>query len=656
MCISVLWGLFFARISARWKAIFLAFCLSAAAAEKPWLEIRSPSFVVFSNAGEKQARKVADQFEKIRFVFQRGLKVRVDPGKPVLIFAVKDENSLKQLLPEFWETKGHMHPAGIFQPGTEKHYVALRVDVQGPNPYHAVYHEYNHMLLNLNFRSLPLWLNEGLAEFYGHTVIGEKEVETGQPSAQHVILLRETRLLPLEALFSANHSSPFYNEANLASVFYAQSWAVTHYFMLGERGANRKQLSEFLNLLEKEVPVNEAAQRAFGDLKTLEQKLKQYVSQYQFYSLKWNPPQEIQEAVFQARELSPAETAEVRGEFLLRTGRPKEARGLLEEALRLDPKLAQAHESMGFLLFREGQGSEAARFFEQAVQLDSRSYLAHYLHALLKMRDEKGEPPAEVEASLRKAVELNAQFAPGYGALANLYARRREKLEEALALARRAAQLEPGEASYHRGVAEILLRMGRVEEATKLADRLLAEAKSPEDRTAATALADRARKFQQYAEEKKRNEERMAVAAAEKKRYEEELAAARERERQRRASEPPGPARQDPAKQEEEARPTLKHRDPVPGQRSVADGVIQAVRCKPPSLMEVTLEVVGSTVVLHSKDLRRVEYFSSDWEPPDNFDACAHLKGLRVRVVYTVVPGTAYAGEIVSVEVKGARP
>ncbi len=101
--------------------------------------------MVFSNAGEREARRIADQFEQIRGLFHAAFAtLRVDPAQPVLILAAKNENTMKMLLPEDWEVKGHVHPAGLYQQGEDKHYVILRVDSSGENPFHALYHEYTH--------------------------------------------------------------------------------------------------------------------------------------------------------------------------------------------------------------------------------------------------------------------------------------------------------------------------------------------------------------------------------------------------------------------------------------------------------------------------------------------------------------------------------
>src|SRR5262252_9134789 len=190
-------------------AILVACCCAPAAAKDAWVEVRSPNFTVLSNAGEKEARRVADQFEQFREVFHATLpQIRVDLGKPLVIFAVKNEDSLKVLLPAFWEQKDHVHPAGFYSPGEERHFVAVRTNIEGDIPYEVVYHEYTHAIMDLNFRGLPLWLGEGLAEFYGHSVIHDKEIEVGKIAPYHLEILKTDSLIPIEALLMADHQSP----------------------------------------------------------------------------------------------------------------------------------------------------------------------------------------------------------------------------------------------------------------------------------------------------------------------------------------------------------------------------------------------------------------------------------------------------------------
>src|SRR5205807_6281653 len=65
-----------------------------------WIEIKSPHFTVYSNAGEREGRRVAAQFEEIRAVFEQAFpKLRVDSGKSTILYALKNEDSLKLLIP-----------------------------------------------------------------------------------------------------------------------------------------------------------------------------------------------------------------------------------------------------------------------------------------------------------------------------------------------------------------------------------------------------------------------------------------------------------------------------------------------------------------------------------------------------------------------------
>jgi hypothetical protein len=198
--------MFFSRYLRSIAILLLVGCAGATAWTSPkpadnpetWVEVRTPHFTVASNDGEKTARRVADQFEQIRFLFSKALisSVRLDPSIPILILAVKNEKSLSQLLPEYWAQQGHLHPAGIFVPGPEKNYIALRTDVEGESPYHTIYHEYVHLIVNLNFRHFPRWLDEGYAEFLGYASVSGKGGKLGQPSSSQLYVLSQNKLIP----------------------------------------------------------------------------------------------------------------------------------------------------------------------------------------------------------------------------------------------------------------------------------------------------------------------------------------------------------------------------------------------------------------------------------------------------------------------------
>ena len=121
-------------------AVALVLRATHAFAADNWVEAKSPSFTVISNAGEKKARNVAWQFEQIRYAIEKGMPwARVRLNRPVLILAVKNEASMKDMAPAYWE-KGDINPGSVLSSLGDRHYILLRTDVEaedreGVNPY-----------------------------------------------------------------------------------------------------------------------------------------------------------------------------------------------------------------------------------------------------------------------------------------------------------------------------------------------------------------------------------------------------------------------------------------------------------------------------------------------------------------------------------------
>ena len=157
-----------------------------------WVEVRSPHFVVVTNSSEKQGRRVADQFERMRSVFHAAFpKLQIDPGSPIIVLAIKDEKDFRALEPAAYLAKGSLQLGGLFLRAPDKNYVLMRLDAEGEHPYSVVYHEYTHLLVGKSAEWMPLWMNEGLAEFYQNTEIHEKDASLGEPSTENIMLLRQ---------------------------------------------------------------------------------------------------------------------------------------------------------------------------------------------------------------------------------------------------------------------------------------------------------------------------------------------------------------------------------------------------------------------------------------------------------------------------------
>jgi tetratricopeptide (TPR) repeat protein len=629
--------------------VFLALPLPADKSQ--WVEVTSPNFVVISNGGQTTAQRVAVQFEQIRVIFRKALPYANAHESPVItVIAAKDEKSLRELLPEYWE-KGHSHIAGIFFFRMNKYYVVLRSDLEGPYAYEPIYHEYFHSVSLPYMPGLPLWLAEGFADFYGNTAMAGKEALLGRPNEGLLEELRSGRLIPLEVLFQVDHSSPYYNEQNKTSVFYAESWALVHYLMLGDKASHRQLLNDYLTAFTKGADAVEAGRKAFGDLGQFQKQLGAYISRFAFYEMRMPQAPEISEKHFPERPLSAAESDAIRGDFEAYRGKKDLAGPLIEEAKKEDPKLALPHESLGILAYTSGQHLEALHELNKAVELDPqnfrtlffRSYLAFYAHG-------EGSRNEQVETDLRRSIALNPNFPAAYGLLASYLAAKNDKLEEALGFAKKAVELEPGTSSFQINLGEVLMRLHRDPEAITAGLRADRVARGPGEHAAAQSFLTYARRMADYeaghagadAVFHVQAPDKTAPAAGQRAQSDDGVESDANEPRPMEAQNPAGPTAREPDSQKDA--PKLDaDRDAFS-----AKGRISKVSCAGRQIT-VSLDFGSSRLQLQNADFGKIGMAPSD-SVRSGFDLCTQLQGRQATITYLRSDNAQSDGTILKIE------
>jgi hypothetical protein len=601
-----------------------------------WVEVRSPNFTVISNAGEKEARKVADQFEQFREMFHQSFPtLRVDLGTPLIIFAVKNEDSLKVLLPAYWEVKGRVHPAGFYIGAEDRHYVALQTDVQTENPYQIVYHEYTHAIINLNFRALPVWFNEGLAEYFGNSAIRDKYVEVGKATSYHLRTLQRERLIPIQTLFQADEHSPLYNEQNHTSMFYAESWAIVHYLMVDPTARKLQLLSTFLKDWDNTENQLEAAQQAFGDLGKFQETIESYARQPAFYFSKVKTDIHGDAKDYQTRVLPPAEVAAQQGLFYAHNSRPKEAMAATDEALKEDPNLALAHEARGFLAYSQQDFLAAGDEFTRAIELHSTDYFAYYFAAQAHLRDgpPAGEDRQKIIGYLETAIRMNPQFARAYAALGNVYGTDPNTQEKGLEFAGKAALMEPGNLYYATNYGFVLVNAGKTADAKRLAAGIQKSAKTPTDEA---------------------NLERLLWVIKNREDYEREVAAAKQAttvsmantETGSNGNSAAGAAKASAAAPPNGISSKKSTRDAHQGENEWAvEGNVVSVACGD-GTGKVTIGAGKTTMSFRFLSLDAIEVVSTAKEDSGKAPACGSWKGRHVRLYFFKVKDKECMGEV----------
>lgn len=627
-------------------ALVLLFAPLSALAGSPsqhWLQITSPHFVVITDSNEKQARHIAAQFEQMRSVFHTLIPNGAsDAGAPITVLALKDRKGFQAIEPPAYLAKNQLDLAGLFMNAPDKNYILLRLDAQGEHPFDTVYHEYTHFMFRKD-TWLPIWLNEGLAEFYQNTDIQEKDVLLGQPSADNIYYLRDHSLLPLTTLLKVDHASPYYHDEQKGSVFYAESWALTHYIEITDAENNTNRLSDYATLLMQNQDPVTAAQQVFGDLKHLQNSLYYYIQQGSFKMFKMKSAVIIDPSSFQVAQISQPEVDAIRADVLVRNGRSAEAEALLTTTLRDDPNNARAHEVMGFLKFRAGDIPSAKKWFGEAVQLNSDSFLASYYFATMSMQMNDTDHDASIESSLRTSIKLNPSFAPAYDTLARFLAMRHQKLDEAHLLNVQAVQLDPANLAYRFNTANVLMEEEQFVGAKSVLKLALTIAKTP-DQTA--MVQNRIQQIDKYQADLERAKTQNNTTVSQTFTTTQSSSSSSDASKVMVFSKVNG-----------RIIGKLEDAPDYPatgatGPHHTVQGILKNIRCSYPNVLALDLDLDqnGKTITLYSNNYYKVVFTTANYDTNDAIKPCSGIEDMKAKIAYAEVSSKNAAGQILSIE------
>ncbi|MCI0388438.1 MAG: tetratricopeptide repeat protein [Acidobacteria bacterium] len=484
---------------------------SASTGKETWLSVQSKHFLLVGNAGEKDIRKVGVRLEQFRDVFSRIFtKSKANSAVPMTVIVFKNDGAFKPYKPLYQGKPAAV--SGYFQPGEDVNYILLTSELRETNPFAVIFHEYVHALTSDNSRPLPPWLSEGIAEYYSSFEVesDEKKVWLGKAIANHVFYLREQKFLPLQRLLVIDHRSPEYNERERKGVFYAQSWALVHYLLLGNNSKRQPQFLQFINAVAAGNQVDDSFKQIFQtDYATLEKELKDYIGRnsYPAQFVTFNEKLSF-DADMQTSPLSEAETQYYLGDVLCRIQRRDEGEEYLKRAVALDPKLAPAFASLGISQLRQNRFAEARQYLEQAVAANSQNHLAHYYYAFTLYREIFSEgqivtslPEDRVKlmkAALDSAIQLAPNFPETYNLLGFICLATGENLGAGVNAVKKAMAIAPGREDYAMTLAQLYLRQEKFAEARQTVESLARGASRPDIRSRAESMLETIARIEQF--------------------------------------------------------------------------------------------------------------------------------------------------------------
>ena len=446
-----------------------------------WTRLRSPNFTLEGNVPARDLRAVALRLEQFREVLSRVLSdASLITPTPLTVVVFAYDREFKPVRPLFNGKPVEVVGYALGSPvGTS---IAICLEY-AERAYPSIYHEYGHQLINNAVPHLPLWASEGLAEYYRTFQLsadGRKAIVGSPLTTAELLLLKGRSLIPMSELLSTGHDSALYNVSRDRSRFYAQSWALVHYLLLGSPG-RKGQFNQFVNRVAAGVPAAAAFNATITGAETLDAELTRYVSSRAFDAVQFTFQEKVaDDRAYTAQRMSPADAECTLGHLLLRQRRYAEAQARFATALTLDPNASAAHTGMGLIELVQGRALEALPALRRGVEFGGDSALAHYglgLAALKCRAAECGAQQAGDEAArkaFQRAVELLPDFPDALSYLGYTEMTTGASLGDAEKHLKAAITLIPGREDYRFHLAQIYMRGQHFEQAQALLGPLAA--------------------------------------------------------------------------------------------------------------------------------------------------------------------------------------
>jgi tetratricopeptide (TPR) repeat protein len=460
----------------RLLAAVVAFSLTGvptSPSDPQWTRAATEHFVVSGDAPAADIGQVAARLESLRSVLTEVLPRAQDHSLlPAFVIVFGTDRAFKAYRPAEVTVGGY----ALREPFIPC--LVLRSD-RSDDSFRTIVREYVHLLFDAPGR--PLWLSEGIADYYGTTTLtrDRRHVVLGERIPVH--LAQASRWwVPLSQVLSVARSAELSN-GDTDTSFYAESWLLVHYLMRGTpaRGA---QIARFLDLLAGGTAEATAFEQAIGPRAKIEVDLRRYLSSGIVHGEERALTGDISLPQPRSRAMSAAEVEATLGRLLFHLRRDEEALARLDASLALDPDLAEAAVIRGAMDLRQGRRTDALARFRHAMAREPANAFVAYNEGLLALEGGavKGQPPLEeAYAALRGAAEGRRELPPELLATYGTVAGRLGRVDEAESLLRRANALEPGQSGTRLELANVCLRVGQFDEAREILDDLASRRDSP---------------------------------------------------------------------------------------------------------------------------------------------------------------------------------
>jgi Tfp pilus assembly protein PilF len=180
-------------------------------------------FAIFTTDQNNNGQAVLEMLETGRLFFEHTGWAPRHLTHPMTIMAFGSDK-------EFDSYRINPGAFAFYQPTREGDFVVMRS--LEPAHFSVLVHEYTHYVVNQSDLTLPLWLNEGLADFYSTVECRKAQVLVGTPPPGRGDTLQRGNWMDWAELAAVDQHSPYYRQQAKMLQFYAQSWAMVRMLAL----------------------------------------------------------------------------------------------------------------------------------------------------------------------------------------------------------------------------------------------------------------------------------------------------------------------------------------------------------------------------------------------------------------------------------------
>lgn len=450
--------------------------------KEKWFIANAGNLEIFSNTYENRTKTLASELLQIQQTLANIFpSISKDNHRKIRIFILKNADTLSQFAP-LYNGKAKRNMAGWFTYDLEGPLLVIKASSDVNETRETLYHEFIHFITSSPTTNIPLWLNEGIAEVFSSIEIGAKKTTIGKAIQSNANFLKYYDLMELEKLFQVGYDSSEYNQADEhRGIFYAQSWAIVHYFLFGEQNLPPDAFAKLAKLATStpSFSENEFVEAIGLNYKEMKAELDSYVlgGNYYYNVLETSPALTTD---WNIRKASEAEATLIQGILLLSSRGPDSAQDLLMKAANSLSNTPMLPQYIGYFYYKKELWQLAVENLEKAIALGAETPSIYLLLASAKMQligPSTNINKADTKELLRllyKSKALGDFSATLYINISKVWASTAVPLKDAyIEPIKEGVQVYPSDSTLTANLAICYYKMGKREESLKILDNYL---------------------------------------------------------------------------------------------------------------------------------------------------------------------------------------